>query len=196
MEAPLNNPALILVDIQKGFDAISHWGSERNNPMAENNARILLDLWRKNDLPIFHIKHCSTEPNSPLVEGKPGNDFMEIVLPYEHETVIKKNVNSAFIGTDLQDQLDRRSINTVVIIGLTTDQCVSTSARMASNYGYKTYIIHDATATFDKTGVNGVHYDAETIHQTALASVNKEFAEVVSTAMISQTLQMHPKNEQ
>ena len=179
-----NGPALIIVDFQKGFDEISHWGSERNNPMAEDNAGELLRHWRSRDYPIFHIMHCSTETGSPLAEGQPGNEIKEIVSPEKDEVIIKKNVNSAFIGTDLKDRLDLARITSVVVIGMTTDQCVSTTARMAGNFGYNTYIIHDACATFDKTGVNGVHYDAELIHQTALASVHQEFAKVVSTADI------------
>ena len=52
------NPALILIDIQKGFDDIGYWGGQRNNPEAEENASKLLNLWRKHSLPIFHVKHC------------------------------------------------------------------------------------------------------------------------------------------
>jgi nicotinamidase-related amidase len=60
----LDNPALILIDIQKGFDNIQYWGGQRNNPDAEENASELLKLWRANNLPIFHIKHCSSNPTS------------------------------------------------------------------------------------------------------------------------------------
>jgi nicotinamidase-related amidase len=175
-----HNPALILVDIQQGFDNIPHWGRERNNPQAEQQARNLLALWRRKGLPVFHIQHCSTEAGSPLKPGHTGNAFKSEVAPEGGEPVVQKNVNSSFIGTDLRERLDRAGVDTVVIAGLTTDQCVSTTARMAGNFGYKTYVIHDATATFDKTGVNGVHYDAETIHQTTLASIHNEFAEVIS----------------
>jgi hypothetical protein len=52
---------------------------------------------------------------------------------------------------------------------------------MAGNYGYDTYIVSDATATFDKTGADGQKYTAEIIHDTALASLHKEFATVVKT---------------
>ena len=52
-----DKPALILLDIQKGFEDIEYWG-HRNNPEAETNARKLLNFWRQNNLPIFHIQHC------------------------------------------------------------------------------------------------------------------------------------------
>lgn len=175
------NPALILIDIQQGFDNIPYWGGERNNPGAELNARKLLDHWRTNKLPLFHIQHCSTNPNSMLAESNPGNAHKEIVKPLSGETVIKKSVNSSFIGTDLKEQLDAAKIDTLVIVGLTSEHCVSTTARMAGNFGYNTFVVADATAAFAKTGINGEHYDAETIHLTALAQINNEFATVLNT---------------
>ena len=176
--------ALILIDIQKGFDDIAYWGGQRNNPDAENNAAELLEIWRANHLPIFHIQHCSTNPNSLLHALNLGNEFKEIVKPILGEPIIKKNVNSAFIGTNLKQLLDEQKINTLVIVGLTTDHCVSTTTRMAGNFGFETFVISDATATFNKTGVDGQVFSAELIHETALASLNGEFATVVTTAFL------------
>ena len=183
-----DKPALILIDIQKAFDDIKYWGGERNNPEAENNAGELLQLWRANNLPIFHIKHCSTIPTSPLNETHSGNEFKEIVRPIDGEPVIKKNVNSAFIGTDLKERLDIENISKLVIVGLTTDHCVSTTTRMAGNFGYDTFLVSDATATFNKKGVDGRNYAAELIHETALASLNEEFATIITTAFLKQNI--------
>jgi nicotinamidase-related amidase len=176
-----NPPALILIDIQKGFDDLQYWGGHRNNPDAEGNAALLLDFWRANRLPVFHVKHCSTNPGSRLAEGHPGYEFKKLVEPIASEPVIKKHVNSAFIGTDLKEQLDKAGIKKIVLVGLTTDHCVSTTTRMAGNYGYNTFIVSDATATFDKTGFDGKKYSAEIIHEAALASLHNEFATVIKT---------------
>jgi nicotinamidase-related amidase len=181
-------PALILIDIQKAFDNIEYWGGQRNNPEAENNAGELLKLWRNKKLPVFHVRHCSTIPTSPLNEINPGNEFKDIVRPIDGEPIIKKCVNSAFIGTDLKERLDREKISKLVIIGLTTDHCVSTTARMAGNFGYDTFVVSDATATFNKKGTDGQNYPAELIHQTALASLNEEFATIVTTDFLKQNI--------
>ncbi|WP_096431725.1 cysteine hydrolase family protein [Labilibaculum antarcticum] len=173
------NCALLLIDLQKGFEDIEYWGGGRNNLGAEENAAEILKVWRENNLPLFHIKHCSTTPQSPFVEGNPGNDFLELTKPIEGEIVIKKNVNSAFIGTNLKELLDEKKISKLVIVGLTTDHCISTTTRMAGNFGYETYLIEDATATFDKIGVNGEKFSAQLIHDTALASLHREFATVI-----------------
>jgi nicotinamidase-related amidase len=183
-----DKPALILIDIQKGFDNIEYWGGQRNNPNAEENASELLRLWRENNLPIFHIKHCSSNPVSPLHATNAGNKFHDLVKPINDEPVIKKNVNSAFIGTDLKEQLDNAKITKLVIIGLTTDHCVSTTTRMAGNLGFDTFIVSDATATFNKKGLQGQDYSAELIHETALASLNNEFATVITTDFLKQNI--------
>jgi nicotinamidase-related amidase len=183
-----DRPALILIDIQKGFDDIKYWGGQRNNLNAEENASDLLKLWRENHLPIFHIKHCSSNPASLLNETNAGNEFKDIVEPANNEPVIKKNVNSAFIGTNLKEQLQKASITKLVIVGLTTDHCVSTTTRMAGNLGFDTFIVSDATATFNKKGLDGQNYSAELIHETALASLNNEFATIVTTNFLKQTI--------
>ena len=183
-----DRPALILVDIQKGFDNIEYWGGQRNNPDAEENVGELLRLWRKHHLPIFHIKHCSSNPDSLLNEANEGNNFKDLVKPISSEPIIKKNVNSAFIGTDLKEQLDNLKITKLVMVGLTTDHCISTTTRMAGNFGFDTFLVSDATATFNKKGVEGQNYPAELIHETALASLNGEFARIVTTEFLKQNI--------
>ncbi|MEN2412768.1 cysteine hydrolase family protein [Flavobacterium mesophilum] len=188
MDTKLDNPALILIDIQKGFHDIAYWGGDRNNVDAEQKAGELLEIWRAKKLPVFHVQHCSSNPKSILDETNPGNEFQDVVKPLDGETIIKKNVNSAFIGTNLKELLDNAKIKNLVIVGLTTDHCVSTTTRMAGNLGYNVYLISDATATFNKKGINGEEFSAEIIHQTALASLNEEFAQVVNTAFIKEII--------
>ncbi len=172
------NPALILVDVQKAFLDEAYWGGPRNNKNAESVCGTILAKWRKLNLPIFHIRHMSTHPDSKFNRNNTGFEFNDEVLPIANEPVITKNVNSAFIGTTLQEQLDAKSITTLVIVGITTNHCVSTTTRMAGNLGYETYLISDATTAFERIGINGERYSAETIHLTTLANLNGEFATV------------------
>lgn len=174
-------PTLLLIDIQKGFLEEDIWGGQRNNNEAEKICSKILNYWRKSALPIIHIQHASTNPRSPLHPKQKGFEFQDLVKPLSNELVITKNVNSAFIGTDLKDVLKQDNVSTLVIIGLTTDHCVSTTTRMAGNYGYEVFLISDATATFDKKGLDGKIFDADLIHQTALASLNDEFASVINS---------------
>jgi len=174
------NAALLIIDVQQGFDD-ARWG-RRNNPQAEENITALLAAWRESGRPVFHTQHMSLTPGSPLASGAPGNQIKAIVEPRNGEPVIFKNVNSAFIGTDLEQQLRAAGIEQVVVTGLTTDHCVSTTARMAGNFGFDVLFVADATATFERIGPNGKHYTADVIHDVHLASLNGEFATVVTTS--------------
>lgn len=171
--------ALIIVDMQEGFnDAI--WGN-RNNPQAEENIAKLLAAWRQANRPIFHVQHLSTYPHSPLRPGQPGCEIKAIAKPHSSEPVIQKQVNSAFIGTDLEARLRQQTIEILIITGLTTNHCVSTTARMAGNLGFDTYVVSDATATFDRIGPDGKLYTAEEIHAVSLANLHEEFATIIDT---------------
>ncbi|WP_394971248.1 cysteine hydrolase family protein [uncultured Croceitalea sp.] len=174
-------PALLLVDIQKGFENEEHWGGNRNNKDAELKCSLLLEKWRNLGLPVFHIMHGSQDPDSPLHPSKPGFELQDLIKPNPKEPVIVKDVNSAFIGTNLEQKLREKEISTLVIAGLTTNHCISTTTRMAGNLDFETFLISDATATFDRIGLNGEKFNAELIHQTALASLNGEFATVLNT---------------
>ncbi len=183
-----SNAVLLIIDVQKGFDDTSHWG-KRNNPQAEDNIARILGMWRQVGKPVVHIKHNSIEKNSPLRPGQAGNEFRDSVMPQPGEHVEEKTVNSAFIGTGLEKYLRANGYDTLVIVGLTTDHCVSTSTRMAGNLGFNAYLVADATATFDKTGFDGKLYPAEELHACNLASLNEEFAIVITTEILLEELQ-------
>lgn len=173
------NIALLVIDVQEGLDS-PHLG-KRNNPNAENNIASLLEQWRKSAAPVIHVKHNSTESGSTLRPGVPGNDIKDIALPLSSEPLFEKTVNSAFIGTNLEAYLHKNNISELVVVGLTTDHCVSTSVRMAGNLGFKVWLVADATATFERTGFDGKTYSADEMHEVNLASLNGEFCKVITT---------------
>ncbi len=175
------NPALLLIDLQQGFADEAHWGGNRNNPDIEQVCLTLLTHWRMHNLPIFHIRHNSTEPNSPLNPKHAGFAFMPATAPMADECVIDKMVNSAFIGTNLQSLLNLAGIDTLVLAGLTTNHCVSTTARMAGNLGFTTFVVSDATATFDRMSAMGERFDSQLVHDISLASLHGEFATVLKS---------------
>jgi nicotinamidase-related amidase len=179
---PLEPPSttLLVVDLQQGFDA-PFWG-RRNNPHLEQRVSDLLRVSRGTGLPVVHVRHMSADPSSPLRPGQPGNAFKPETAPVAGEVVIEKRVNSAFIGTSLETDLRRAGCRGLVIVGLTTNHCVSTTARMAGNLGFVTWVVSDATATFDRVGPDGVAHRAEQIHAMALSDLHGEFATIVDTA--------------
>lgn len=177
--------ALILIDIQTGFDS-PVWGA-RNNPQAETNAERLLASWRGSSAPVCHVRHVSVEAGSPLVAA--GTAFKPEVTPRDGEPVFEKSVNSAFIGTGLEDFLTECSLGDLVICGLTTPHCVSTTVRMAANLGFRIRLAHDACAAFAANASTDwsagmAQPDPQMIHDSAICHLHGEFADARSTDAI------------
>ncbi|MBO6717647.1 MAG: cysteine hydrolase [Rhizobiaceae bacterium] len=176
-----NRTALLLVDVQKGFLEREAAGERRNNPEAVANMARLLGVFRRNAMPVIHIRHASTNPNSVLRPDRPGFAGMDEVREIEGEAVLVKNVNSGFIGTDLEVRLRSAGVTTVVIAGITTNHCVETTARMAGNLGFDVRLVADASYTFDRIGHGGRRETAEDIHAMTLSNLDGEFATIETT---------------
>ncbi len=174
--------ALLVVDVQRGLDDPRL--GKRNNPDAEQHMAVLLSAWRSAAQPILHVQHMSVETDSPLRPDSPGNAFKPEVAPMHGEPVFRKTVSSAFTGTDLEDFLRSHGIDELVVVGLATDHCVSTTVRVASGLGFNVRVVADATATFERVGHDGDYFSADEMHRSALASLQEEFATIVDTADI------------
>lgn len=176
------NTALLLVDIQKGVDILEHWGGpsgRRNNPAAESYMKKLLGAWREKSLPIIFTRHDSWEASSPLKWSLSTGDMKDGFEPADGEIVIRKHANSSFVGTSLEIELRRLDVSRLVIIGFFTNFCVETTARMAGNLGYETYLVHDACATTNRIGIDGTDYDPELVHDMSIANLDREFCTVL-----------------
>ena len=184
-----NNPVLLIIDVQKGIDD-PYWGSWRNNVNAEHKIASLLKIWRKHTLPIVHVQHCSKNVESPYYPNQAGHDFKDEVQPLEGEVVIQKEETSAFIKTDLESHLHANNYDTLVITGVITNNSVEATARMAGNLGFKTVVVSDATATFEKKDLQGKLHPAKTIHSISLANLQGEYANILSTKEVIHSLEI------
>ena len=174
--------ALIVVDVQRAFDEWEAAGKRRNNPDAVARISDLLAAFRDAHAPIFHIRHEGTKPTSSFLPGGNGYTVKDEARERAGEPVILKRVNSAFIGTDLEQRLRAEGIDAVVICGATTNHCVETTTRMAGNLGFDARLVRDATWTFDRIGPDRDAHSAEDIHTMTLANLNEEFARIVTSA--------------
>lgn len=168
--------ALLVIDLQRGFED-PYWGA-RNNPEAELRALELVNHWRSTNEQVVIVRHDSANFTSPLFPGSPGNSLKPQFEPRPGDWLIPKRVHSAFIGTDLEARLTAASISDLTLAGLTTDQCVSSTARMANNLGFRTTVAEDACACFDQTTADGSMVPADTMHRAHLATLHQEFATV------------------
>jgi nicotinamidase-related amidase len=187
---PSSRTALIVIDVQRGFDQWEAAGKRRNNPEALARIVDLLTAFRAGKMPLFHIRHQGTHPNSSFLADGGGYPVKDEAREREGEPVLVKRVNSAFIGTDLEQRLRAADIRTLVICGATTNHCVETTTRMAGNLGFDAWLVRDATWTFDRVGPDGDEHSAEDIHAMTLANLNDEFARIVSAAEVIAALSL------
>jgi nicotinamidase-related amidase len=179
------NTALLIIDVQVGVDVLAYWGGpfgRRNNPAAEENIASLLRDWRREGRQVIFTCHDSREAASPLKLELDTGRFKPGLEPEPRELVIRKDVNSAFIGTPLEIELRRRGVQRLVCVGFFTNMCVESSVRMANNLGFDTYVVHDACATTNRIARDGTDLTPESVHEHSVANMHREFATAISTA--------------
>jgi nicotinamidase-related amidase len=180
MDYDLTTTALLVIDVQAGFDD-PIWGP-RNNLSCEDNVAALIDAWRAADRPVVFVRHDSVTPGSPLRPGQAGNGLKSIIAG-EPDLLVTKHVNSAFFGDpDLHGWLQDRGLTGVAITGIQTNFCCETTARMAGNLGYDTLFVLDATHTFDLPAHGGGTITADELARVTASNLDGEFADVVMTA--------------
>ena len=179
----LTRAALLIVDVQKAIDADYHAAEgPRNNTDAEQNIARLLAAWRRDRWPIIHVRHDSTFPASAYRPGQRGNEFKDEVAPQAGETILAKQTNSAFIGTGLERFLRDSGIDTLVVTGVSTNNSVEATVRMAGNLGFQTCLVADACFTFARRDFHDRLRTADEVHSMSLANLDGEYCTVVDTA--------------
>lgn len=176
----LSGYALVVVDVQRGFD--DPWWGPRNNPRCDANIRALVEHWAEVGRPVVYVQHDSENPRSPLHPKSPGHALKEYLVP-EPDLLVRKSVNSAFHGSpDLDGWLRTAGAEGIVVCGITTNHCCETTARVGGNLGHRVLFALDATHTFDRTGPDGDVVTADELMRVTAVNLHDEFAQVVRTS--------------
>lgn len=172
--------ALVVIDVQQGFEDAAWWGP-RDNPRCEDNIGLLLEEWRSASRPVVFVQHSSLNPLSPLHPSNAGHAFKGVVSGTP-DLLVQKTVNSGFHGTpDLHAWLQANDIGSIVICGITTNHCCDTTARIGGNLGYDVFFAIDATHTFDRKDLEGGTVRAAELSKMTAVNLHEEFATVVTT---------------
>ena len=170
---------LIIIDMQKAMDDPQY--GIRGQLDAEANMARLLAHWREMDNSVVHIQDNSLDPDSPYYPGKPSHAFKPEVAPLEFETIIEKQTNNAFIGTDLMAVLEEIGSSELVICGVHLDQCVESTVRMAGNLGFMVFLPQDCVISVERTDINGKKWGADDVHALTLGTLNGSYAKVLKS---------------
>jgi len=154
-----SSTALVVIDLQKGIIALPVQPNEAQTVI--DNAAKMAAAFRRNHMPLF-IVNVSASPDGkdrllPITDGvgawskaQLSADWSEIVpeldLQKDDQLVTKKQWG-AFYGTDLDLQLRRRKIDTIVLCGISTNIGVESTARFAYEYGYQQIFVEDAMSS-------------------------------------------------
>ncbi|MFF5079284.1 cysteine hydrolase family protein [Actinoplanes sp. NPDC000266] len=139
--------ALLVIDVQESFRQRPLWAT-LNNPELIGNVRRLVEAARAAGDKVVWVLHA--EPGSGGLFD-PENGHVRVVAelePAKDEAVVTKTSHNAFTTTNLQQLLTAAGVTSVAVTGLRTEQCVETTARLASDFGYEVTYLTDATGTF------------------------------------------------
>ncbi|MGR3492659.1 MAG: isochorismatase family protein [Shimia sp.] len=176
--------ALLMIDTQVGVHDTAHWGGptgRMNNPDCLTQLRRLLTAFRAAGRTIAFTRHDSREPDSPLKLSLPSGAQLAGLETTPEDIVVEKDVNSGFIGTNLEIQLRRAGARRLVVAGYFTNFCVETTVRMAGNMGFDVYLAHDACATCNRIALDGTDHDPDLVHALSVAAMHGEFCTALTT---------------
>lgn len=139
--------ALIVIDVQESFRADPLWEAISDPEIADKAARLVRLARRAGDLVVW-VLHA--EPGSgDVFDPALGHVRLQAGLERreDEEPLLHKTSHNAFTTTNLQQILTGRGVREVAVCGIRTEQCVETTARVASDLGYQVTFVVDATAT-------------------------------------------------
>jgi nicotinamidase-related amidase len=179
---PAGKSALLVIDFQNEY-------FKGRMPIPDGAAalaktRELISFADSHKIPVYHVQHVAPAGSAVFAIDGETVKFHKDMQPRPQDVVLQKNTVSVFASTDLNEQLKKAGIQTLIISGLMTHACVAGAARDAAPLGYSVIVAADATATRAITRANGVSIDKDSLHKAALAEVEDTFGDVLTTAQI------------
>lgn len=152
---------------------------------AASNAARQLRAWAdQSGIAVIHVLHRAPATAVIFAADSSGAAPISGLVPAAGEAIIHKHLPSAFTGTELADQLQAGGIETLLVAGYMTHNCVDSTAREAFHRGYRVGVVADASATRDLPGPDGKTISAATVHAAVLAGLGDRIAEIVEVATL------------
>ena len=175
--------ALIIIDIQN--DYFEGGNCELVNPMeASLKAKELLEYFRENQMPVFHVQHINLRKGATyFLPNTKGVEIHENVKPFENEIIIQKNFPNSFLETNLEVELEKLSVTELVICGMMSHMCIDSTTRAAFDLGFDCIVAHDACTTKDLVFLDK-KVKASEVHNSFMSALGTIFSKVLDTKSI------------
>ena len=159
-------PALLVVDMQKGFCYPGkQFYSSENIKQLVPAISTLLEYFRGNNLPVSFTEFCLFQGLPENLSGRlwqcerdydeggerccyvgdPSTETIDELKPLPGELVIQKRGYDAFFGTDLDYCLRTKGIKTLIVVGVLAEQCILSTVSSAFHYEYEVTLASDCT---------------------------------------------------
>ena len=195
--------ALMLIDLQNHFvyapaeESPEHqkdWQPyyDRVQQVVVPNSQHLLEKFRQESMYVVHIiiqSHLSSGKDRSqshlrgqfndihLLKDAKGTLIIQELTPIQDEIIVTKTTHSALTGSNIRLILNNLQITDVVVGGLLTDQCVSSTVRSLSDENYKVWVVEDACMAGNLE-----------LHEHALEIMNNTYCNVVNTEEVISVL--------
>ena len=161
--------ALLVIDVQNEYFPGGQLPITHPHAHLDNILRVM-DSATEAGLPVVVVQHTFTQPEMPFFKrGTPGWELHPEVASRPRDHWIEKNLPGSFTGTDLEEWLRERGLDTVTVAGYMTHMCCDTTARQAAHLGLKVEFLSDATGTLPVKNSAG-EVDAEEMHRATLCA--------------------------
>jgi nicotinamidase-related amidase len=179
----MSNTALLLIDFQNDYYSTytdAKWALS-GTETAASKAATLLAAFRKQSLPVIHVRHEFPSNDAPFfIPESDGAKIHTSVAPIPGEPVILKQQINSFRDTELNNILKDLNVDKLIIVGAMSHMCIDAVTRAAVDLGYECHVAHDACATLDLE-FNGVTVPAIHVHSAFMAALNFGYCNVDST---------------
>lgn len=171
--------ALLVIDVQNEYFTGGLRVTYPENSF-ENILKVI-DSANDKEVPVILIQHASLSKNSEtFIKWSHEWEIHEEVLKKRHDCIIEKNLPGSFTGTELNEFLKSKGIDTIVICGYMTQMCCDTTSRQAVDLGYNVEFLSDATGTLDISNYAGA-VSAEELQRSILVTQAMRFSKVISS---------------
>ncbi|MAO92629.1 MAG: cysteine hydrolase [Rhodospirillales bacterium] len=177
--ATLSTSTLLLIDCQAEYRSGFLPLPDVDAALAQ--CQTLLNRARGLQRPIVHVRHVGKPGGAFDITGT-GGQIMTEVAPQDGEPVVDKGLPNSFAKTRLHDVLTAQGATSLIIVGFMTHMCVSSTARVALDLGYRTTVVDQACATRDLPKPGGGILSAADLHIAALTGLSDRFSIIAPDA--------------